>query len=122
MALHADPAPLAEYGSVNELINRLSNVAGLKLQPSTFAGNAQSLNKPTAILNTTSSGKTTVTDSNKSGKSIATTISLLSTLEDRKTPLDKARERPEEGHREVTSILQSPGEWMASVGRVDTDG
>ncbi|CAO1400332.1 unnamed protein product [Diamesa serratosioi] len=80
IALHADPAPLAEYGSVNELINRLSNVAGLKLQPSTFAGNAQSLNKPTAILNTTSSGKTTVTDSNKSGKSIATTISLLSTL------------------------------------------
>ncbi|CAO1295089.1 unnamed protein product, partial [Diamesa serratosioi] len=42
-------------------------------------------------------------------------------FEDRKTPLDKARERLEEGHREVTSILQSPGEWMASVGRVDTD-
>ncbi|CAO1400282.1 unnamed protein product [Diamesa serratosioi] len=81
MALHADPAPLAEYGSVNELINRLSNVAGLKLQPSTFASNAQSLNKTTAILNTTSSGKTTVTDSNKSGKSIARTIvkALLTT-------------------------------------------
>ncbi|CAO1400321.1 unnamed protein product [Diamesa serratosioi] len=51
------------------------------------------------------------------------TISLnKNQREDRKTPLDKARERPEEGHREVTSILQSPGEWMASVGRVDTDG
>lgn len=33
--------------------------------------------------------------------------------EDGKTPLDKARERNDEGHREVASILQSPGEWMA---------
>lgn len=41
--------------------------------------------------------------------------------EDGKTPLDKARERPEEGHREVASILQSPGEWMASVSRIDSD-
>ncbi|CAO1400352.1 unnamed protein product [Diamesa serratosioi] len=49
-------------------------------------------------------------------------IQIMGHSEDRKTPLDKARERPEEGHREVTSILQSPGEWMASVGRVDTDG
>ncbi|KAL0267404.1 UNVERIFIED_CONTAM: hypothetical protein PYX00_009683 [Menopon gallinae] len=32
--------------------------------------------------------------------------------EDGKTPLDKARERMDEGHREVTAILQSPGEWM----------
>lgn len=38
--------------------------------------------------------------------------------EDGKTPLDKARERIDEGHREVASILQSPGEWM-SAGRVD---
>lgn len=29
--------------------------------------------------------------------------------EDGKTPLDKARERGDEGHREVISILQSPG-------------
>lgn len=36
--------------------------------------------------------------------------------EDGKTPLDKARERVDEGHREVTCILQSPGEWM-SAGR-----
>lgn len=36
--------------------------------------------------------------------------------EDGKTPLDKARERIDEGHREVASILQSPGEWM-SAGR-----
>ena len=29
--------------------------------------------------------------------------------EDGKTPLDKARERNDEGHREVIAILQSPG-------------
>lgn len=34
--------------------------------------------------------------------------------EDGKTPLDKARERVDEGHREVASILQSPGEWMSA--------
>lgn len=34
--------------------------------------------------------------------------------EDGKTPLDKARERPDEGHREVAAILQSPGEWMTT--------
>lgn len=75
-----DPAPLAEYGLVNELINRLSIAAGLQLQPSTSTGNAQSLNKPSVILATANSGKATVTDSNKSAQSIATTISLLSTL------------------------------------------
>lgn len=35
--------------------------------------------------------------------------------EDGKTPLDKARERADEGHREVAAILQSPGEWMVSM-------
>ncbi|CAM1299094.1 HECTD1 (predicted) [Pycnogonum litorale] len=35
--------------------------------------------------------------------------------EDGKTPLDKARERNDEGHREVAGILQSPGEWMVSA-------
>lgn len=39
--------------------------------------------------------------------------------EDGKTPLDKARERPDEGHREVASILQSPGEWMTTSTRTD---
>ncbi|XP_018329894.1 E3 ubiquitin-protein ligase HECTD1 isoform X2 [Agrilus planipennis] len=34
--------------------------------------------------------------------------------EDGKTPLDKARERMDEGHREVAAVLQSPGEWMIS--------
>merc|ERR1712015_451281 len=34
--------------------------------------------------------------------------------EDGKTPLDKARERNDEGHREVAGILQSPGEWMVA--------
>ncbi|XP_052267734.1 E3 ubiquitin-protein ligase HECTD1-like isoform X2 [Dreissena polymorpha] len=37
--------------------------------------------------------------------------------EDGKTPLDKARERSDEGHREVIQILQSPGEWMVPVPR-----
>ena len=31
-----------------------------------------------------------------------------------KTPLDKARERNDEGHREVASILQSPADWIAA--------
>ncbi|XP_060532522.1 E3 ubiquitin-protein ligase Ufd4 isoform X2 [Cylas formicarius] len=35
--------------------------------------------------------------------------------EDGKTPLDKARERADEGHREVAAILQSPGEWMVPL-------
>jgi E3 ubiquitin-protein ligase HECTD1 len=34
--------------------------------------------------------------------------------EDGKTPLDKARERNDEGHREVAAILQSPGEYMVT--------
>lgn len=37
--------------------------------------------------------------------------------EDGKTPLDKARERIDEGHREVAAILQSPGEWMVPLDR-----
>uniref|UniRef100_A0A2C9KAE0 E3 ubiquitin-protein ligase n=1 Tax=Biomphalaria glabrata TaxID=6526 RepID=A0A2C9KAE0_BIOGL len=37
--------------------------------------------------------------------------------EDAKTPLDKARERGDEGHREVIAILQSPGEYMVPVTR-----
>lgn len=37
--------------------------------------------------------------------------------EDGKTPLDKARERIDEGHREVAAILQSPGEWMVPLER-----
>ncbi|BFZ12481.1 hypothetical protein BsWGS_15521 [Bradybaena similaris] len=37
--------------------------------------------------------------------------------EDAKTPLDKARERGDEGHREVIAILQSPGEYMVPVSR-----
>jgi ankyrin repeat protein len=34
--------------------------------------------------------------------------------EDGKTPLDKARERIDEGHREVAAILQSPGTLSTS--------
>jgi len=33
--------------------------------------------------------------------------------EDGKTPLDKARERGDEGHREVIQILQSPGKKLS---------
>lgn len=73
-----DPAPLAEFGLVNELINRLSNAAGLHIQPSTSAGNAQPLNIPPATLTTANTAKSI--DSIKSAQSIATTISLLSTL------------------------------------------
>lgn len=32
--------------------------------------------------------------------------------EDGKTALDKARERNDEGHREVATILQSPSDWL----------
>lgn len=40
--------------------------------------------------------------------------------EDGKTPLDKARERNDEGHREVAAILQSPAEWLVVAdGKVD---
>lgn len=42
--------------------------------------------------------------------------------EDGKTPLDKARERNDEGHREVIQILQSPGEWMVPVQRDNAQG
>lgn len=36
--------------------------------------------------------------------------------EDGKTPLDKARERADEGHREVAAILQSPGMLIIEYG------
>ena len=35
--------------------------------------------------------------------------------EDGKTALDKARERNEEGHREVADILQSPSDWIVML-------
>lgn len=35
--------------------------------------------------------------------------------EDGKTPLDKARERNDEGHREVAAILQSPGKILINT-------
>jgi E3 ubiquitin-protein ligase HECTD1 len=70
-----DPLPLAEYGLVDQLINRLSNAAGNQLVTT------QTQNKLT-VTNTTSSATTTKqsNDPNKSPQSIATTISLLSTL------------------------------------------
>ena len=41
--------------------------------------------------------------------------------EDGKTPLDKARERNDEGHREVASILQSPADWISPAVTVAED-
>lgn len=42
--------------------------------------------------------------------------------EDGKTPLDKARERTDEGHREVAAVLQSPGEWMIPLVTQGSEG
>merc|ERR1719410_249298 len=42
--------------------------------------------------------------------------------EDGKTPLDKARERNEDGHREVAALLQSPGDWMGQEQQVGGAG
>ena len=41
--------------------------------------------------------------------------------EDGKTPLDKARERNDEGHREVASILHSPADWISPAVTVAED-
>lgn len=73
-----DPAPLAEYGLVDQLISRLSNAAGPQL-PSTSGGNAQTQNKLTVTSAAAAPPKQS-NDPNKSAQSIATTISLLSTL------------------------------------------
>lgn len=72
-----DPAPLAEYGLVDQLISRLSNAAGPQL-PSTSSGNAQTQNKLTVGASVAPPKQ--CNESNKSAQSIATTISLLSTL------------------------------------------
>lgn len=74
-----DPEPLAEYGLVDQLITRLSNAAGPQL-PGTSSGNAQSTQNKLSVGTTTTAPKATAGDSNKSAQSIATTISLLSTL------------------------------------------
>lgn len=71
-----DPAPLAEYGLVDQLISRLSNAAGSQ---SSSSGSTQTQNKLTVGTSTTAPAKQ-ANDSNKSAQSIATTISLLSTL------------------------------------------
>lgn len=73
-----DPAPLAEYGLVDHLIMRLSNAGGFHL-PSTSTGSAQNQNKLT-IATASNTPKAPACDGNKSSQSIATTISLLSTL------------------------------------------
>lgn len=73
-----DPAPLAEYGLVDQLISRLSNAAGSQL-PGTSGSHLQAQNKLTVGTSSTVPVKHSV-ESNKSAQSIATTISLLSTL------------------------------------------
>ncbi|XP_055917431.1 E3 ubiquitin-protein ligase Ufd4 isoform X1 [Eupeodes corollae] len=71
-----DPAPLAEYGLVSELLKRLGNAAGNAQQgsSSTSTGHNDSLNA------VTTTNKTQSTDATRSSQSISTTISLLSTL------------------------------------------
>lgn len=73
-----DPAPLAEYGLVDQLISRLSNAAGSQLS-GTSGSHLQAQNKLTVGTSSTVPVKHSV-ESNKSAQSIATTISLLSTL------------------------------------------
>lgn len=68
-----DPAPLAEYGLVNELLKRLGNAAG---GAQTGSGSSSSNNDNTNAV----TPKTQPTDANRSSQSISTTISLLSTL------------------------------------------
>lgn len=70
---NVDPAPLAEYGLVAELLNRLSNAAG----PATNSGGANAANQTSETL---SVPKTQTADPSRSSQSIATTISLLATL------------------------------------------
>ncbi|XP_070495105.1 E3 ubiquitin-protein ligase Ufd4 isoform X2 [Chironomus tepperi] len=72
-----DPAPLAEYGLVDHLIIRLSNAGGHQL-PSTSTGSTQ--NQKLTVASSSTTQKTPNADANKSSQSIATTISLLSTL------------------------------------------
>ena len=72
-----DPAPLAEYGLVDHLIIRLSNAGGMQM-PSTSTGSTQ--NQKLTVASSTTTQKTPNSDANKSSQSIATTISLLSTL------------------------------------------
>lgn len=68
-----DPAPLAEYGLVNELLKRLSNAARTASNPSTSSANtSQEANAATLAPKTN--------DPSRSTQSISTTISLLSTL------------------------------------------
>ncbi|KAG5675368.1 hypothetical protein PVAND_005277 [Polypedilum vanderplanki] len=74
-----DPAPLAEYGLVDHLIMRLSNAGGYQM-PSTSTGSSQNQNKLTVAASSNAPPKATANDGNKSSQSIATTISLLSTL------------------------------------------
>ncbi|KAJ6649764.1 E3 ubiquitin-protein ligase Ufd4 [Pseudolycoriella hygida] len=69
-----DPAPLAEYGLVAELLKRLSNAAGPQQLPST------STQDGTAAAGVSPHPKNQTTESNRSSQSISTTISLLSTL------------------------------------------
>lgn len=68
-----DPAPLAEHGLVKELLNRLSNVAGIQSVPSVSGGASQ---EGTASV----TSKTQGIETGRSVQSISTTISLLSTL------------------------------------------
>lgn len=70
-----DPAPLAEYGLVKELLNRLSNAAG---QPAPSTSNSGGNQEASVTISPHS--KAQATESGRTSQSISTTISLLSTL------------------------------------------
>jgi len=69
-----DPLPLAEYGLVDQLIFRLNNAAGNQLVTT------QNQNKLNVANTTASAPATKQSNDPKTSQSIATTISLLSTL------------------------------------------
>lgn len=72
-----DPAPLAEHGLVNELLNRLSNAAGAQATPSSSSASGS---QETTTSTTLTTPKSQAPDAGRSIQSISTTISLLSTL------------------------------------------
>ncbi|XP_014675759.1 PREDICTED: E3 ubiquitin-protein ligase HECTD1-like, partial [Priapulus caudatus] len=137
-----DPAPLSENGLVQELLSRLSNasvsgnVSVISGTPGSVAATPESKGSPSvstviSLLSTLCRGSPTIThDLLRSELPEAIEKALRGDErvllrhganpelrdEDGKTPLDKARERNDEGHREVVQILQSPGEWMLPVG------
>ncbi|CAA9997520.1 unnamed protein product [Nesidiocoris tenuis] len=92
-----DPAPLADHGLVKELLCRLSNAAG------PIPSNVPSGQRSSSLHYAACFGRPSIA---KVLLQHGANPDLRD--EDGKTPLDKARERVDVGHREVQAILQSP--------------